>query len=193
MSIDGQGGPEGGSLLPLLIGVFTSLVVQWLSWNRLCSLPKNGRGFFGVVLPLAGTLIALAVGNFSSHGGSIELDATGEGTNVTGSMTYTDLGGEDIGRFEVDLACTRTTDSGLIVIGGQVTDSTNVDESAPEGSNVAIVLQRGSPVKAVFWFEHPDPHEASCPAFLEGVPDAGDSGSEPSALEPIEGTIELRP
>ena len=134
----------------------------------------------------------IAVGSFISHGGQIELDATGEGSKVTGSMTYADVGIEDVGRFVVDLACTRTTDSGLIVIGGPVTESTNA-EIAPEGSNVAIVLQRGSPVKAVFWLEYPDPHEASCAAFLESVPDEGDPGFQPSALEPIEGTIELRP
>jgi hypothetical protein len=135
----------------------------------------------------------LATGSFISHGGQIELDATGEGSNVTGLMTYTDVGGEDIGHFAVDLACTRTTDSGLIAIGGRVTDSTNVDEYAPEGSNVAIILERGSPVKAVIWFEHPEPPGASCPAFLETVPDAGDSGFDPADLEPIDGTIELRP
>jgi hypothetical protein len=135
----------------------------------------------------------IAVGSFISHGGQIEIEATGEGSNVTGSMTYTDVGGEDVGRFAVDLACARTTDSGLIVIGGPVTAATNVDDSAPEGSNVAIVLQRGSPVKAVFWLEHPDPHEASCPAFLASIPDEGDPEFTPNALEPIEGTIELRP
>ena len=111
--------------------------------------------------PPSASPAALAIGSFISHGGQIELEATGEGSNVTGSMTYTDVGGEDVGRFAVDLACTRTTDSGLIVIGGPVTDSTNVDEYAPEGSNVAIVLQRGSPVKAFLNLEHPDPHEDS--------------------------------
>ena len=134
----------------------------------------------------------LAVGSFSSHGGRIQLEATGDGSNVTGSMTYTDVGGADVGRFTVDLACARTTVGGLIVIGGPVTESTNVDDSAPTGSNVAIVLQRGSPVRAFFWLEHPDPHEASCPAFLDSVPDVGDPDFEPTALEPIEGTIELR-
>ncbi len=122
------------------------------------------------------------------------LDATGDGADVTGTMTYTDVGGADLGGFVVDLACTRTTDGGLIVIGGPVTDSTNgYVESAPEGSNVAIVLQQASPVRAFFWIEHPDPHEPNCPVFLESIPDVGDPGSEPSALEPIEGTIELRP
>jgi hypothetical protein len=136
----------------------------------------------------------LAVGSFSSHGGQIELEATGEGSNVTGSMTYTDVGGADLGGFTVDLACTRTTDGGLILIGGPIIESTKgYVESAPEGSNIALVLQRESPVKAEIWVEHPDPHEPSCPDFLETIPDLGDPGREPGALEPIEGTIELRP
>ena len=134
----------------------------------------------------------LAVGSFISHGGQIELDATGEGSNVTGSMTYTDVNGAEIGHFAVDLACTRTTESGLIMIGGPTTDSTNVDDYAPVGSNVALVLERGSPVKAVIWFEYPDP-QASCPAFLESIPDGPDSAFEPAALEPIDGTLELAP
>ena len=136
----------------------------------------------------------LAAGSFSSHGGNIELDATGEGSNVTGSMTYTDVGGADLGGFTVDLVCTLTTDGGLILIGGPIIESTKgYVESAPEGSNIALVLQRGSPVKAEIYVEHPDPHEASCPAFLESIPDLGDAERPPSALEPIEGTIELRP
>ena len=163
------------------------LVVAVVGYNFL---PGRG-GVGGPTATPSPSPAPLAVGNFGSHGGSIELDAAGDGADVTGTMTYTDAGGADLGGFAVDLACTRTTDGGLIVIGGPIIESTI--EHAPKGSNVAIVLQRGSPVKAVFWFEHPDPHEASCPAFLEGVPDAGGSGTEPRALEPIEGTIELRP
>jgi hypothetical protein len=164
-------------------------------------LPKSGVGGpSATATPLpAASSAPLAVGSFASHGGNIQLDATGDGSNVTGSMTYTDVGGADLGDFTVDLACTRTTDSGLILIGGPVTDSapkdptTTSDQYAAKGSNVAIVLQRGSPVKAVFWFEHPDPHEPSCPAFLDTILDFGASGGDSSGLEPIEGTIALRP
>jgi hypothetical protein len=166
------------------------LVVAVVGYNFL---PARG-GVGGPTATPSPSLSPLAVGSFISHGGQIELEATGEGSNVTGSMIYTDVEGEDVGRFAVDLACTRTTDSGLILIGGPVTESTNGSvEAAPEGSNVAIILERGSPVKAVFWLESPDPHEASCPAFLATIPDEGDPGYEPGGLEPIEGTVELRP
>jgi hypothetical protein len=136
----------------------------------------------------------IAVGSFSSHGGNIELEATGEGSNVTGSMTYTDVGGEALGGFTVDLACTRTSDGGLFMIGGPITESTKgYAQDAPVGSNIAIVLQPGSPVNAFVHVEHPDPHEASCAAFLESIPDLGDPDLDPAVLEPIEGTVELRP
>ena len=110
------------------------LVVAVVGYNFL-----PGRG--GVGGPTATPSPApLAVGNFISHGGQIELDATGEGSNVTGSMTYADVGIEDVGRFVVDLACTRTTDSGLILIGGLVTD---IDERSP-GSGWRAATSRSS-------------------------------------------------
>ena len=59
----------------------------------------------------------------------------------------------------------------------------------PEGCKIALVLQLGSPVKTVLRFEHPDPHQASCPAFLESVPDEGARADWSRS----QGTIELRP
>ena len=86
---------------------------------------------------------------------------------MTGSMTYTDVGGEALGGFTVDLVRTRTTDGGLILIGGPVIDSTKgYVESAPEGSNIAIVLQRGSPVNAFIHAGAPRPARGQ----LSGVP-----------------------
>ena len=76
------------------------------------------------------------------------------------------------------------------LIGGRVTDSTNYDDWAPTGFNVAIVLQRGSQVKA---FVHSGPPPATCSAFLESIPDQGERGLEASALEPIEGNVRLTP
>ena len=135
----------------------------------------------------------IAIGSFISRGAQTELNATGEGSNVTGTLTVSDSSGDAPGGFTVDLGCTRTTDSGLILIGGLVTESTNFDEYAPEGTRVAIVFQRGAPVTSLFWFEQPDPPAATCAGFLDGIPDVGDSRLKPSDLEPIEGTVELRP
>jgi hypothetical protein len=139
------------------------------------------------------SLPLIARGSFTSHGGLIELDSSGDGANVTGSMTYTDDGGPGLGGFMVDLACTRTSAAGLIIIGGPIIESTQgYVESAPVGTNIGVLLQRGSPVEALFWIEHPDPHEPDCPTFLESIPDLDDPELD-RALEPIEGTVELRP
>ncbi len=166
--------------LPATIAAAAVVVVAVVGYNVLPGVSGPG-----------GQPTRLAVGSFTSHGAQVELDATGDGSNVTGSMTATDTGGDEPGSFTVDLACTRTTDSGLILIGGPVTESTNYDDWAPVGSHVAIILKRGSPVKAFIHSE--DPPLASCPAFLDSLPDEGDPGFELSALEPIEGTIDLRP
>ena len=166
------------------IAATTVLVVAFVGYNLL---PGVGGMGGPIATPSPSQAPPLAVGSFESHGGDIELEATGEGSNVTGSMTYTDVVA-NAGGFVVDLVCTRTTDDGLILIGGPIIESTNgYVESAPEGSNIALVLQPGSPVNAEIFVEHPDPHEPSCPAFLESIPDE----RPPGALEPIEGTIEL--
>jgi hypothetical protein len=125
----------------------------------------------------------LARGNFHNHGAAIELDATGGGSGVKGVMTLSDEGGH----FTVNLTCSRTTPSGLIAIGGDVTDSTH--SYAPLGTRVAIVLERGAPVRAFPHFENPDPPAATCQAFLDSVPDGGAA----AFLEPIEGSVELGP
>lgn len=128
----------------------------------------------------APTLIAL--GTFKNKGANVELDATGDGSSVVGTMHMFDV---DFS-FNVNLECTRTTPAGLILIGGKVTDSTF--DLAPIGSRVAIVLKRGSPVQAHPDFEA-DPPAATCLLYLESLTDAQATPD----LEPIVGTVELGP
>ena len=128
----------------------------------------------------------LASGTFRAQGFAVVLDAAGGASSVTGSMIVTD-GGRN---FTVDLECTRTTDTGLIWIGGDVTESANWTD-APKGTRAAIVFKRGTPVQAVFVFQMEDPRSASCQAFFD---DMIATGVEPAgALEPIVGTVELGP
>ena len=74
--------------------------------------------------------------------------------------------------------------------GFSVTESTI--DSEPKGGRVAIVLQPGSPVRAVIHTEGPDPAKATCQAFLETIPDVGDAAFM-SVMEPIDGVIDLAP
>ena len=64
----------------------------------------------------------LARGNFTAHGITAELDATGSGADVAGTMALSKSGTSN--RATVDLECARTTADGLIEIGGLITDST---------------------------------------------------------------------
>jgi hypothetical protein len=131
----------------------------------------------------------LARGDFTSHGVTAQLDATGSGADVAGSMTLFE---SDTGlRATVDLECARTTEGGLLEIGGLVTEST-FDDGFPEGHRLAIILQRSSPVEAVWWIALVE--EAPVSTCQELV--AGLDPEDPellAGLEPIEGNVELGP
>jgi hypothetical protein len=140
----------------------------------------------------------LARGNFSAHGITAELDATGSGADVAGTMSLSDSGAT--GRATVDLECARTTDDGLIEIGGLIVDSTFAADTEawhggfPKGERVAIIFEPGSPVKGVWNVTAADQGVASCPAMFENLdasPDAISPGSP--GLDPIQGTVEFGP
>jgi len=132
----------------------------------------------------------LARGTFTATVGggyTVDLDATGGGSSVTGSMIVSNATN---GGYTVDLECTRTID-GLLWIGGDVTESTN--SNAPAGTRAAIVLKPGSPVEAIFVWQMNDPQSASCQAFFDDMIAVGGAGDFPAGMEPIEGTVELAP
>ena len=132
----------------------------------------------------------LARGTFKILGAEVELRATGGGDRVTGTMSVTHPDGD----FTVDLKCTRTTEDGVILIGGDVTDSAS--PYAPKGSREVILIKRGSPVSATVENDKRDGSDvrpaASCPALLQQVIDT-DTQTVIGWLEPIEGTVELGP
>jgi hypothetical protein len=132
----------------------------------------------------------LARGTFKILGAEVELSATGGGDSVNGTMSVTHPDGD----FTVDLTCTRTTEDGVILIGGDITDSTS--PYAPKGALEVIVIKRGSPVYATFDSDERDGSDfrpaASCPALLQQVIDT-ESQTVIGGLDPIEGTLELGP
>jgi hypothetical protein len=145
--------------------------------------PSAAASLLPAPTPKAATL---AVGNFTSHGVATELDARGSGADVTGTMTVSDSGL----RATVALECARTAEGGLILIGGLVTDST-FDDNFPQDRRVAVIFQRGDPVKAVWWVAlAADPPVATCQALVEDVIDLQEVSA---GLEPIAGSVELGP
>jgi len=128
----------------------------------------------------------LAKGKFTSHGVAAEIDATGTGAAVTGTLTVSDSGDH----ATVALECSRTTEGGLIEIGGLVTESTFTD-GFPKDHRVAIVFQPGTPVVAVWWVALATEASAkSCRILVEEMIRPEELTGD---LEPIQGDVEFGP
>jgi hypothetical protein len=178
----------------LIVAAAAVLVVAFAGFQLL---PRSGGvGGEPTVTPSPSPSL-LARGNFTAHGITAELDATGGGADVAGTMSLSESGK---GSATVDLECARTTADGLIEIGGLITDSTydandqDWHGGFPEGERVAIIFQPGSPVNAIWNVTAADQGVASCAAMFENMDGSGDEilpGSP--GLDPIRGTVEFGP
>jgi len=134
----------------------------------------------------------LASGSFTAplgeFGEAFDIEATRTGEDVSGTLEVSSFAA---GAYSADLQCARTTDDGLLVIGGEVSASTN--EIASEGAYVAIIFIPGTPVRTLVGFdvlpsdEVPSPAD-SCAAYLETL--LGDRAIPDHAV-PINGGLEL--
>jgi hypothetical protein len=132
----------------------------------------------------------LARGNFGTGSGAVELEAFGEGSSVTGHMTVS----EGVSAYTVDLQCARTSEDGLIMLGGYTFHTTGgASGLSPEGTLAGIILERGSPVKAIVWHQGggPTSEAPSCLAFLDERLERDEDYN--NTRHPIEGTVELGP
>ena len=140
--------------------------------------------------PHASTPVTLASGSFTANLGSwgetFDIQATGTGDNVSGTLDVDGSGGT----FSVDLQCSQTADNGLLVISGAVTESTH--EIAPVGRFVAILFAAGTPVRTVLWIDDDSSPANGCPAFLAKiVSDPEFMALTADDLRSIEGDLEL--
>jgi hypothetical protein len=171
-----------------LIGAAAAvLVVAVVGYQFLPS--SGGFGSQPTIAPSPSPTL-LARGTFTATiggGYTVDLDATGADSSVTGSMIVSHAAN---GGYTVDLECERTID-GLLWIGGDVTESTN--SNAPAGTRAAIILKPGSPVEASFVWQMDDPPSASCQAFFDDMIALGGTEDSGAGMEPIDGTLELGP
>ena len=168
----------------LIVAAVAMLVVA-VACSQL--VPGGGGGEPTIASPPSATL--LASGSFKAKGEPVELDATGSGDDVTGSMT---VGDPDEPLFAVDLTCARIAEDGRILIAGDTTESNA--RWATTDDFTAIVIKPGSPGHAVFAFGSDAASAASCTEFLEAIIDRQfTTAIGDGALEPIEGTVALRP
>ena len=165
---------EMNAYAKLLAGAAAVLVVAIVGYQFL---PGRGPGSGASVAPSPTGAALIARGTFELLGAEVELNATGAGDSVTGTMT---MSHED-GDFSVDLKCTRTTADGVILIAGDITDSKS--PYARTGAREVIALKRGSPVYGSFDSEGRPGGDvtsaASCPALLQQVIDTGTHGHRP--------------
>lgn len=147
------------------------------------------------------TPVTLASGSFTvplgEFGQAIDIDAIRTGDEVSGRMDISDPAGGE-GAYSVDVQCARTTDDGILMIGGEVTEST-YEEFIETGAYVAIALAPGTPVRMLWGVDVlatddvPAPAE-SCSAYLESwLADPEFAQTLRTHGRPIEGELELGP
>ena len=174
------------------------------SGNHRCRGPRTevssgyGRRSAGFVTPTpVPAAETLASGSFAANlgeaGEDFDIEATGSGDDASGTI---DVSGFAAGTYSVDLQCTRTTDDGLLLIAGEVTESTN--DTVSPGVYVAIMFTTDTPVvRTVLGFDvlpsDPVPSPAdSCPAYLETlVSDPEFLTSVHDGAIPIDGRLDL--
>ena len=151
--------------------------------------------------PTASTPVAvtLASGSFTvplgEFGEAVDIEAVRTGEDVSGTLEISNpVGGE--GAYSVDVQCARTTDAGVLLIGGEVTEST-YEEFIEDGAYVVIALASGTPVRMVWAAdvlvtdEVPAPAE-SCSAFVDTLlADPGFVDVVDVSGRPIEGDLEM--
>ena len=159
-------------------------------------LPANGGvGCQPTVAPSPSPSL-LARGTFTAQGIAAELDATGSGSDVAGTLSLSE---SSKGSATVVLECARTTADGLIEIGGLITDTTFVANDQdwhggfPAGQRVAVIFQPGPPVKAIWNVTSADQAVASCAGMFETLDATDEITPDSFGLEPIRGTVELGP
>ena len=178
----------------LIVAAAAVLVVAFAGFQLL---PRGGGvGAEPTIAPSPSPTV-LARGNFTAHGITAELDATGSGADVAGTMALSQSGTSNAAT--VDLECARTTAEGLIEIGGLLTESAwdpnaqDWNDGFPTGQRVAIIFEPGSPVKAIWNVTAADQGVASCAALFESMDSGGEILPGSFGLNPIQGTVEFGP
>ena len=170
----------------LIVAAAAVLVVAFAGFQLLPS--SGGVGGEPTIGPSPSPSV-LARGTFRVKGTPVELNATGGGDSVGGTMTVSGDAGETM--FVVDLECARIAADGRILIAGETTEAA---AWATKGTYSAIVIKPGSPAHGGFGFAEDASSANGCMGYLDEIIDRhfataiGDG-----ALEPIDGTVELRP
>jgi hypothetical protein len=146
--------------------------------------------------------VTLASGSFTAplgeFGEAFDIEAVRKGDDVSGTMEISNPAGAE-GAYSVDVQCARTIDDGVLLIGGEVTEST-YEEFIADGAYVVLTFAPGTPVR-MLWAadvlvtdEAPAPAE-SCSAYVESLLSDPESADFVNAVAVqgrlVEGDLEL--
>ena len=183
------------SYAKLIVAAAAVLLVAVVGYQFL---PRSGGAGGEPTIAPSPSPSLLARGNFTAQGITAELDATGSGADVAGTMALSQSGTSNVAT--VDLECARTTAEGLIEIGGLLTESAwdpnaqDWNDGFPTGQRVAVIFEPGSPVKAIWNVTSADQGVTSCEAMFENLDASADKPLPDSpGLAPIQGTVEFGP
>lgn len=186
--------PMTGNVLKLGIAAAAIIAVAVLGLTFLPSTVGGPPDSTPTPVPTPETIASGSVaGNLGEFGTTFDFDATRTGDDVSGTIVVSNPQGGQ-GTYTVDVQCTRTTDK-LLLIGGEVTDSTY--ELIADGAYVVMALVPRTPARMLAAAdvlasdEVPAPADSceayidtllSDPGFAQGVNDHG---------APINGELDL--
>jgi hypothetical protein len=154
------------SFAKMIVAAAAALVVAVVGYQ---SLPRNDSSVGGqsTTAPSPSPSL-LARGSFVIRDWDrVDFEATRQGSRVKGRMTV----GQKTGTpdfLRVDVRCARSTEDGFLMIGGYTDGAGGRFAGDPGGRLAAIVLKRGSPVKAQIWYgSFPGSQATDCLGYLD--------------------------
>jgi hypothetical protein len=105
-------------------------------------------------------------------GQTLDISAEEEEGDVTGEVRFTDSDNEDSSAV-VTLECADTDTDGVVILGGEVTSSS--DSADTVGELVALFIREGDPDSVALWFDAGE--NASCSDLLGNRHDVLDDDS----------------
>jgi len=112
------------------------------------------------------------VGDNDLGGQTLDISAEEEDGDVTGEVRFTDSDNDDSSAV-VTLACADTDTDGVVILGGEITSSSDSPDTV--GELVALFIKEGDPDSVALWLDEGE--NASCSELLANRHDVLDDDS----------------
>jgi hypothetical protein len=112
------------------------------------------------------------VGDNDLGGQTLDVSAEEEDGDVTGEVRFTDSDNDDSSAV-VTLECADTDTDGVVILGGEITSSSDSPDTV--GELIAMFIKEGDPDSVALWFDEGE--NASCSELLANRHDVLDDDS----------------